>query len=134
MQDAFIHLTIHYIFLVEKQMTHIFMSRSGGFFRILLLSLFICIASTQYIRAQMITVGGPTDATNDAEYSPDGTQILIASSDHTLRICNAATGATQTIFRGHTAGVVSAHFNNAGTRIVTSGADGKVIVWDAVSG
>src|SRR5207237_1907341 len=44
-------------------------------------------------RARVLTLGGHTDKVWDVAYSPDGKWLATASTDHTARIWDAATGA-----------------------------------------
>jgi WD40 repeat protein len=49
-----------------------------------------------------------------ATFSPDGTRLLTTSSDQTLRLWDARTGAPLDIFRGHSAEVWGASFSLSG--------------------
>ncbi len=69
-----------------------------------------------------------------AAYSPDGTRIVTASSDHTARVWNARDGKPLTPPLPHGGIVNHAAFSGDGSRIVTASADGKVQVWDARTG
>lgn len=67
-------------------------------------------------------------------YSPDGTRIVTASFDKTVRIWDARTGIELRVLSGHTRPVQSAAYSADGTRIVTAAADGTARVWDAMTG
>jgi len=55
--------------------------------------------------------------------SPDGTRIVTASRDRTVRVWDAATGRQVVVLNGHTDTVVSANYSSDGTRIVTAARD-----------
>ena len=71
---------------------------------------------------------------NMGEFSPDDSQILTASNDHTARLWNTADGTLLRTFSGHTDWVHSAKFNSDGSRVVTASSDGTVRVWDTNTG
>lgn len=67
-------------------------------------------------------------------YSPDGTRIVTASFDKTVRIWDARTGTELRVLSGHGGAVQSAAYSADGSRIVTAASDGTVRVWDAMTG
>jgi WD40 repeat protein len=80
--------------------------------------------------APLLTVSGsPGSGFVDAEFSPDGTQFITASSDRTAKIFNTATGALVATLR-HTDTLSNAVFSPDGSLIVT-GAGFNALVWDA---
>ena len=66
-------------------------------------------------------------------YSPDGTHIVTASRDKTVRIWDSATAEEVAVLRGHTNVVYSAAYSPDGTRIVTASGDQTARVWDAAT-
>jgi WD40 repeat protein len=82
----------------------------------------------------LVTISEP-DELNDAEFSPDGSQILTASADGTARIWSASTGAQQVEMPEPGAAVLNrASFSPDGKEVVTASNDGTATVWDAATG
>ena len=69
-----------------------------------------------------------------AAFSPDGTRIVTASSDHTARVWNATTGYALTRALEHRATVNSAVFSPDGRNVLTASSDGTAKIWDAATG
>jgi WD40 repeat protein len=77
---------------------------------------------------------GHTDQIWNAQFSPDGKQIVTASSDQTARVWDAATGKEVAVLRGHEGQVNSAQFSPDSKQIVTASDDTTARIWDAVTG
>jgi WD40 repeat protein len=60
--------------------------------------------------------------------------VLTASSDHTARLWDAASGAALAVLRGHDGVVWSAVFDPSGSRVLTASSDHTARLWDAASG
>ena len=60
--------------------------------------------------------------------------IVSGSSDNSVRVWDASTGAQLKVLNGHTATVNSVAFSPDGTRIVSGSTDKSVRVWDASTG
>lgn len=69
-----------------------------------------------------------------ARFSPDGTRIVTASTDNTVRVWDVASQRETALLRGHEDWVLCASFSPDGTRIVSAGHDMTARVWDASSG
>ncbi len=65
-------------------------------------------------------------------FSPDGTRIVSASYDRTLRVWDAGRGVALLSLPGHTRGVLSVAFSPDGTRIASGGLDRTVRLWDTI--
>ncbi|XRB25260.1 EF-hand domain-containing protein [Pseudoscourfieldia marina] len=77
---------------------------------------------------------GHSDYVTSASYSADGTRIVSASWDQTVRVWDATTGACISVLEGHSSTVTSASYSADGTRIVSASGDETVRVWDATTG
>src|SRR5262249_44580777 len=66
--------------------------------------------------------------------SPDGRHIAQATSDRTVRICDAVTGAEVVCLRGHEGTVECVAYAPDGTTLASGGSDRTVRLWDAASG
>lgn len=69
-----------------------------------------------------------------AYWSPDGTRLLSASPDHTVRVWDFESGETLTVFTGHADWVFDARWSPDGTRIVSGDITGSVRIWAANTG
>ena len=83
--------------------------------------------------AERLRLVGHEGEVMSAAFSPDGTRIVTASLDNTIRIWDAATGSELRVLTGHKAGVMSAAFSPDGTRIVTASLDNTARIWDAAT-
>gem|GEM_PF-4575007 len=85
-------------------------------------------------RARIRVLSGHSDTVRGAAYSPDGTHIVTASSDKTVRVWDAGSGKQLIVLSGHGDTVNSASWSPDGKRIVTASDDKTARVWDAVTG
>jgi len=66
--------------------------------------------------------------------SPDGTWIVSASRDHTLKIWDVATGTERTTLTGHTGAVWACAVNPDGTWVVSASGGRTLKIWDVATG
>ena len=78
----------------------------------------------------LTTLEGHSDSVNSASYSPDGRQVVTASSDGMAIIWDAESGARLTTLQGHSDSVNSASYSPDGSRVVTTSDDRTAIIWD----
>lgn len=79
------------------------------------------------------TFEGHLDQIQSVIFSPDGQQILTASSDSSVRIWDRDDHSLTHVFRGHQEGVMSSVFASDGARILTGGVDQTAKLWDVKS-
>jgi WD40 repeat protein len=78
-------------------------------------------------------LSGHTDWLLGADLSPNGTDALTASEDHTAIIWDVNTGKQKFILTGHKAIVGAAVYSPDGTKILTVSRDQSGILWDAAT-
>ncbi|HWN70797.1 MAG TPA: protein kinase, partial [Haliangium sp.] len=76
-----------------------------------------------------VVLTGHTDAVWSASFSPDGTHIVSASRDKTVRVWRSDGTGEPLILCGHSDQVYSASFSPDGARIVSASRDKTVRVW-----
>jgi WD40 repeat protein len=79
------------------------------------------------------TLSGHTSLVHDAAFSPDGTTLVTASWDQTVRLWSVFDGEEVAVLRGHTGEVDGVAFSRDGSRIVSGAADGTARVWSVSS-
>ena len=83
---------------------------------------------------QLAVLSGHGDQVHCVAYSPDGTRIVTASRDATLRIWDALTGVQLAVISDHRLRFRSAVYSPDGNHIATTSEDATVRIWDAQSG
>ena len=77
---------------------------------------------------------GHNSCASAVAFSPDGTQLLSGSFDHTLRLWDAASGECLQAFKGHESLVASVAFSPDGSQLLSGSFDSTLRLWDAASG
>ena len=77
---------------------------------------------------------GHTNVVYSASFSPDGSRVVSASWDNTIRIWDVSTGSVLTTLEGHTNWVISASFSPDGSRVVSASVDKTIRIWDVSTG
>jgi WD40 repeat protein len=83
---------------------------------------------------QLLLVGGPGagGAVNEADFSPDGTEIATASANRLATIYYSRDGRVISPLAGHSDAVTSIGFDAGGRTIVTGSSDGSARLWEAL--
>jgi len=89
--------------------------------------------SSEAIQPTRFQLGGHTAAVRSIDFSDDGTRIVSAGNDNTVRVWNAGNGQLEKTLRGHSRSIPSCAFVRGDSRSLTvlSGShDGDVKLWN----
>ena len=78
----------------------------------------------------LFTLVGHISSVFDANFSPDGTKVVTASSDGNSRIWDATNGSLIKNLIGHTGAVYTGTFSPDSTKVVTASFDNTAKIWD----
>ncbi|HMX26910.1 MAG TPA: hypothetical protein PLD20_12625 [Blastocatellia bacterium] len=74
--------------------------------------------------------GNPVTIT-DCAFSPDGRQLITASSDYALMVWDAENGKMLDTLEGHSNAVSTCAFSIDGKKVLSASSDGTLKIWDA---
>ncbi len=83
-------------------------------------------------RQTTATLRGHSGAVNDLSFNRDGSRIITAGQDGTVRLWDAASGRALLVFDAHATGVRSARLIGDDRELLTVGRDGSVLGWLAL--
>ena len=84
--------------------------------------------------ALLLTFSGHTNYISKCAFSPDGTRVVSASDDKTLKIWDVSPGRELITLRGHANMVLGCAFSPNGKWIVSASKDKTLRIWDAING
>ncbi|MCC5897503.1 MAG: hypothetical protein JJU32_06235 [Phormidium sp. BM_Day4_Bin.17] len=77
---------------------------------------------------------GHSDSVTTARFTPNGRQVLSASSDETVNLWDMQTGELLQSLEGHSAQVNNVQFSDDGRQVVSASSDETVKLWDVQTG
>jgi hypothetical protein len=80
------------------------------------------------------TFKGHTGGVLSAAFSSDGSKVVSASGDNTVKLWDVKTESLITTLEGHTRIVLSAAFSSDGSKVVSASEDKTVKLWDVKTG
>jgi len=92
------------------------------------------VTRSQSPKPRVSVLKGHADYVGGCAVAPDGTRIVSASADKTLRIWDVATGDTRRTLQGHTEAVYGCAVAPDGTWIVSASRDKTLRIWDVATG
>ena len=90
----------------------------------------IAVLTSPVLAVEPRLLVGHTEKAYAAVYSPDGTKLVTASFDKTLRIWDLNSGTTLRTLNGHTGLVLCLSLSKDGSRLVSGSLDNTLRLWD----
>ena len=84
--------------------------------------------------SELLLFGGHTSFVATVAFNSEGTRIVTASHDRTVKVWDASSGDLKLTLIGHSDAVRCAVFSPDSTKIASASYDGTVRLWDAASG
>ncbi|WP_376796426.1 protein kinase [Thermogemmatispora sp.] len=81
-----------------------------------------------------LTFQGHSDWVTAIAWSPDGTLLASASSDHSVHLWDSGSGRPVGLYRGHQSDVLALSWSPDGVYIASAASDGVIHIWEARSG
>jgi WD40 repeat protein len=88
----------------------------------------------QHADTCVITLAGHFASVNACAYSPNGSRVVSASTDRTLKVWEAETGKEIATLEGHLGKVTACAYSPDGHKILSGSSDWTLRVWDAETG
>ncbi|MEZ6015186.1 MAG: protein kinase [Planctomycetota bacterium] len=91
------------------------------------------LAQAERLHIESTEHGGASDGLEGLAYSPDGALLAVASRGGQVRLIELATRTEVLRLSGHRSWVRSVAFLGDGSRLVSTGSEGDVRVWDTIT-
>ncbi|MFH2203261.1 MAG: cytochrome c peroxidase [Elusimicrobiota bacterium] len=99
-----------------------------------ILALVLTAAATAEEAPPGMVLRGHTDDVSAAVFTPDGAAILSVGGDDTLRLWDAATGASRAVWKAPEGEADDLAITPDGRTALLAGADGALVLWDLTAG
>ncbi|MEH2396959.1 WD40 repeat domain-containing protein [Nostoc sp.] len=86
------------------------------------------------IENEQFTLNGHSNSVNAVVVTPNGQQVISASSDYTLKVWNLATGEEQFTLNGHSDSVYAVVVTPNGQQVISASSDYTLKVWNLATG
>ncbi|WYZ34284.1 hypothetical protein EsH8_I_000560 [Colletotrichum jinshuiense] len=80
------------------------------------------------------TLEGHSSGVSSVAFSTDGSQLVSASYDETIKLWDTATGQCRQTLKGHSSGVSAVAFSTDGRQLASASYDETIKLWNAITG